>query len=377
MNYYLKLFLKLIRDLSQYRNIKFNYDRSYSSIKDKIKDKNLLKRIKFSFYFKYSKKKNLIKRINSIFDFNYFRILYAILIKIPKVYNLLVDYYSKKTIIEVLSGWLLGFRNVKLTINRRKVLKILHDIKNYIDGNETLLVNNFKLNCYNLKEIGKEIRLYCIPFIIPFTIMNTFILEQYSYNHDEKITAEEGDIILDVGGFWGDTALYFANRIKDLGQVISIEFIPRNLSILKMNINLNPHLSNRIKIIEGAVWNSSDKLLYYTDKGISSKIRLKPSKKFINKIKTISIDDLVKRYKIPKIDFIKMDIEGAELNALMGAKEVIKKFKPKLAISIYHDIYDFFKIPEFIESLKLNYKFYLDHFSLMDKETILFAKAVD
>ena len=72
-----------------------------------------------------------------------------------------------------------------------------------------------------------------------------------------------------------------------------------------------------------------------------------------------------------------MDIEGAELNALIGAKEVINKFKPKLAISIYHDIYDFFKIPEFIESLKLNYKFYLDHFTPFRYETVLFAKVVE
>ncbi|KKL59875.1 hypothetical protein LCGC14_2210950 [marine sediment metagenome] len=69
-----------------------------------------------------------------------------------------------------------------------------------------------------------------------------------------------------------------------------------------------------------------------------------------------------------------MDIEGAEFNALIGAKQVLKKFMPKLAISIYHHFDSFIKIPQFINSLNLNYKLYLDHFTTHNEETILFAK---
>ena len=85
-------------------------------------------------------------------------------------------------------------------------------------------------------------------------------------------------------------------------------------------------------------------------------------------------DDFVKDNNIPRVDFIKMDIEGAEPFALNGAVETIKRFKPKLAIAIYHSMDDFVNIPEWITGLNLGYKLYLGHYTIHSEETILFAK---
>jgi hypothetical protein len=74
-----------------------------------------------------------------------------------------------------------------------------------------------------------------------------------------------------------------------------------------------------------------------------------------------------------QVTFIKMDIEGAELNALIGSRNTIVKNKPILAISIYHKKKDIFEIINYILSLNLNYKFYLRHYSLGKSETILYA----
>ena len=54
-------------------------------------------------------------------------------------------------------------------------------------------------------------------------------------------------------------------------------------------------------------------------------------------IETISIDELLGG---KRASYIKMDIEGAELQALLGAEQTIRKYKPKLAISVYHNRYD-------------------------------------
>jgi hypothetical protein len=70
-----------------------------------------------------------------------------------------------------------------------------------------------------------------------------------------------------------------------------------------------------------------------------------------------------------------MDIEGAELEALKGAKKTLLLFKPKLAISVYHNLHDLWTIPQWIESLDLGYQFYLRHFTIHSEETVLFAKA--
>ena len=57
--------------------------------------------------------------------------------------------------------------------------------------------------------------------------------------------------------------------------------------------------------------------------------------------------------------YIKMDVEGAELLSLMGAEETIRKYKPKLAICVYHRFDDLLTIPKYIKSLSSEYKFYL------------------
>ena len=87
------------------------------------------------------------------------------------------------------------------------------------------------------------------------------------------------------------------------------------------------------------------------------------------------LDDLVTSGSIKKADFIKMDIEGAEQQALRGAEKSIRRFKPKLAITVYHSLEDFWEIPQWIAQLGLEYKLYLRHFTIHQEETVLFAKA--
>ena len=74
-----------------------------------------------------------------------------------------------------------------------------------------------------------------------------------------------------------------------------------------------------------------------------------------------------------KITHIKMDIEGAELNALKGAKNIIQRDTPILAICVYHKIQDFVEIPNYILSLVPDYKLYLRHHNISGTETVLYA----
>ncbi|MDR2532922.1 MAG: FkbM family methyltransferase [Oscillospiraceae bacterium] len=73
------------------------------------------------------------------------------------------------------------------------------------------------------------------------------------------------------------------------------------------------------------------------------------------------------------VSFIKMDIEGAELSALKGGEEIIRRCKPKLAICVYHELEDLWQIPNYIWSINPNYKFYLRHYSDSWCETVLYA----
>jgi hypothetical protein len=88
---------------------------------------------------------------------------------------------------------------------------------------------------------------------------------------------------------------------------------------------------------------------------------------------TTTIDSIVAANNVPRIDFIKMDIEGSELGALNGAEAAIRRWRPKLAISLYHRPEDFFSIPLWIDGLALGYKLYLDHYTIHSEETVLYA----
>lgn len=175
------------------------------------------------------------------------------------------------------------------------------------------------------------------------------------------------------GGCFGDTALYFAHEVGENGHVYTIEFIPSNLEIMTKNLGLNENLKQRITIVERPLWNVSNEKLYYMDQGAASSVSFTKTDDFNEETLTISIDDLVKERNIPKIDFIKMDIESAEMNALKGATQTIQTFRPKLAIAIYHQVNDFANVVNFIAELDLEYKFYLGHYTIYAQETILFA----
>jgi FkbM family methyltransferase len=159
-------------------------------------------------------------------------------------------------------------------------------------------------------------------------------------------------------------------------MVFSFEFIPSNIALMRKNIDMNPELKDRIDIIQNALWSESGMTLYCLDKGPGSNVKLEKTENHNLEVKTLSIDDFVKKHNLPKIDFIKMDIEGAELAALKGAEKTVRKHRPKLAISIYHNKNDFRDIPQYIRSLDLGYQYYLGHYTIHAAETVLYATSL-
>ena len=88
-------------------------------------------------------------------------------------------------------------------------------------------------------------------------------------------------------------------------------------------------------------------------------------------IEVIKIDDVVDPFE--RVTFIKMDVEGSELESLKGAEQTIRRDKPKLAICIYHKAEDMYQLPLYIKELVPEYRLYLRHHSNGDGETVLYA----
>jgi FkbM family methyltransferase len=290
-------------------------------------------------------------------------------------YELLADDSSRSTMIKVLAYRLLGPQKVKLPLNTTAYWQGRKHLRSLIKGREAIQIKfpSLALKRMTLAEIGYPIEL----FFAPMFAMATFVLKQYEYGKRvPAIRAEAGDYVIDAGGGWGDTALYFAHRVGSEGKVFSFEFAPENLEIMRRNLNLNPALASRTEVISKALWTTSGEIVSYRANGPSTSLNPERSPKFNDhsaQVPTISIDDFVAERQLSRVDFIKMDIEGAELSALKGAERTVRAFKPKLAISLYHRDNDFTEIPDHLNKLGLGYQFFLDHFTVHGEETILFA----
>jgi FkbM family methyltransferase len=281
---------------------------------------------------------------------------------------------GKKTMIELLAYHMLGFEKVKLSNNNAAYHKALHQVDELINPNDFVESNfmSLKLYRFDLKSLGYDVKL----FFNTAGIVTDFIVEQYAYKENNKVLveAEPGDTVLDLGACWGDTAHYFASKAGPDGKVYSFEFIPDNIRLFKQNKELNPNLKDNITIVEHPVSDVSDVEVYFKDNGPGSIMKMESFPEQTGSVQTISIDDFVERYKVEKVDFIKMDIEGAEPMALKGAINTIKKFRPKLAIANYHGLGDFTNIPNWILDLNLDYEIYIGHYTIHAEETVCFAR---
>ena len=87
----------------------------------------------------------------------------------------------------------------------------------------------------------------------------------------------------------------------------------------------------------------------------------------------ITMDNLVREANLDRVDLIKLDLEGADRTALVGAVHTLTHFRPQVALSIYHYFPDFWEIPRFVQDACPDYDFYLDFYSFERWETILYG----
>lgn len=281
--------------------------------------------------------------------------------KFEATFKMLENESSKDKYVQYIVFKALNSNRLKLNIDIEDMKNKINEIdKLQITKNEIHSTNIGSLHSYNLNKIGYE------ATIIYNTIgvLIDFVYEQYAYN--DLIAAKKGDVVIDCGGAIGDTAIYFAS--KGASKVLVVEFIKSNIELIKKQISLNKQYTKIIDIIDKPLWDKSNLKLSYMDKGNSSRVSF--NDKYPNKIQSVSIDDLAADINV---DFIKMDIEGAELPALKGAEKTIKKHKPKLAICVYHKADDLVKIPKYIKSLNKGYEFYFDYYTDIGWEAVLYA----
>jgi FkbM family methyltransferase len=154
------------------------------------------------------------------------------------------------------------------------------------------------------------------------------------YMHFHKV--KPGDVIIDAGANNGYISLLFSKLTGKQGKVYAFEPDAINIGHIKENIALDNTLDDNIVIQDLLLWNENTMVDFYEAGTVGSSAVWKPEGEKLVKKEAVTIDDWVKRNNIAVLDFIKMDIEGAEIEAMDGCVETLKNLKPNFAIASYH-----------------------------------------
>lgn len=268
-------------------------------------------------------------------------------------YDMLGDDYSKAVFKKVVTyRYILAF-NKEAHINYLKKMKL-----------------SFKYGTINtfywaIRRLFFLIERYGYPREIENNILfYTFISKQYDIKNIFEVNGES--VVFDIGAWKGDTAYFFSKKCSDNSQIYSFEpdiNAYNTLNKVKEKYKLNNVIAKNI------LFSDKEEILDFISMSINT-----PAVK----MKATTVDKFVEDNNIKKLNYIKMDVEGAEIKLLTGSVNTIKKFNPSLAIAIYHGgnlfMEDFYKIPIFIKNISKDYKYYLRVFTPYAWETILFCK---
>lgn len=270
---------------------------------------------------------------------------------------------SRNEIIDYLKD--LGFKNIVDAQEIRARYVHLEDCQNnhiysYFNNHLETILN--PLNFLEDKE-SKETYTSAIVSHIKRDYSNCYESDEINQYFLENIKFKKDfSKFIDCGAYIGDTFEILFNTEKRLEEYIGFEPVEESYKKL---VNLVSKKNIKSILLPLAV-SDDKKIVNFTSNYGSSNIHESGNEQ----INCIKLDDILHGYSPT---FIKMDIEGEEIKALLGAKELITNATPDLAICVYHYINHFWEIPNLINSWNLGYKFYLRTHSSACMETVLYA----
>lgn len=217
-------------------------------------------------------------------------------------------------------------------------------------------------------------KLYCM--LASTKEMNKFnyidIYSEPQYYPADIISLKKGECIVEGGSYIGDSLQYFIEDMKciDFEKYICYELDEGNYNVLSNYVKtLDSNLRERI-VLRNCGIADCNKTIQYESIEEGSNLR---NDIVTDNAKVAQIVALDSELLDEKVTFIKMDIEGSEIDALIGCKKIITKQRPTLAICVYHKACHLWEVPFLIHDYNSNYKLYLRHHTLITTDTVCYA----
>ncbi|MGD9642613.1 MAG: FkbM family methyltransferase [Elusimicrobiales bacterium] len=177
------------------------------------------------------------------------------------------------------------------------------------------------------------------------------------------IELSDSEVFVDGGAYTGDTLLTFMRLAGGCAGCSAFE--PDPATAAKLRATVEKRGLRGVTVHNKGLWSEPATLPFAVWHGTSASA--------VSGAGEVSVEaDTIDRLA-PGATFIKLDVEGAELEALKGAAETIRRNRPRLAVCVYHKPGDLFEIPLFIKSLVPEYRFYLRQHQPVACETVLYA----
>ena len=161
-----------------------------------------------------------------------------------------------------------------------------------------------------------------------------YMLRLPDYEPFEWVLPKAGDVFIDVGAYVGGYTLHAAKAVGSSGRVVAMEPDPSNRRQLETNLSLNS-VSN-CTVVPLAAWSEAGEIGWHSDDvHVWRKVDQKETS---SQVPTTTIDSLAGELGLQGVSWIKMDIEGAEIQALQGAEQVLRKFHPTLFIEVHETL---------------------------------------
>lgn len=197
------------------------------------------------------------------------------------------------------------------------------------------------------------------------------VRDKQQYFDEELIDFNYVKCFVDLGMYIGDTILQFLQFSNGRYDTI-YGFEPDNNIYITASANLKKY--ENIVCVNKATSDYDGKIEVEQSLGVMQTIETgiyEAERERSNTFKVCKLDTFFEKLH-KKIDMIKLDIEGAELSALKGASNVIKRNHPIIAVCVYHKQEDIFEIPKYVECLNKKYNIYLRHYSDNQTETVCY-----
>lgn len=208
------------------------------------------------------------------------------------------------------------------------------------------------------------------------------VYEHYFTDGIFKFSDEE--VLVDGGAFDGADTITFAESLNQEGKKLKKAYcfepdcgnFNRTCNNLQKYYRSNIHYNSEKQMAENDNFVVYQAGLYNRNAGVGFRTcgtqisRLTEQIESAGSVSTVCLDDILSK---ERVSFIKFDLEGADIPAIMGAEKIIKENQPKLALSIYHNIEDLWEIPLIIKRFVPEYKLFVRHHSAYFWDKILYA----